>query len=150
MRPLNLPAYSFSIKEEQGKKFIFDRFRKKHVALTPEEWVRQNFLMYLVEEKNYPASLIAVEAGLKVAQRNKRTDILVYNRQAQALLVVECKAPQVKINEKVFDQIVRYNMSLQVNFLVVTNGLQNFCCKLDYTNNTYSFLKEIPSYQDLI
>lgn len=106
--------------------------------------------MYLVEEKNYPASLIAVEAGLKVAQRNKRTDILVYNRQAQALLVVECKAPQVKINEKVFDQIVRYNMSLQVNFLVVTNGLQNFCCKLDYTNNTYSFLKEIPSYQDLI
>jgi len=150
MRALNLPTYSFSIKEEQGKKLIFDRFRKKQVVLTPEEWVRQNFLMYLVKEKNYPASLIAVEAGLKVAQRKKRTDILVYSRQAQPLLIVECKAPEIKISEKVFEQIVRYNMSLQVNFLVVSNGLQHFCCKLDYANNTYSFLKEIPSYQDLI
>lgn len=150
MRQLNLPLFSFSIKKEQNRKLIFDRFRKKWVVLTPEEWVRQNFLMYLVEEKEYPISLITVEAGLKVAQRKKRTDILIYNRQAKALLIVECKAPEVKITEEVFDQIIRYNMTLQVKFLIVTNGLQHFCCELDYTNNKYAYLENIPSYSHLV
>ncbi|MCF8267801.1 MAG: type I restriction enzyme HsdR N-terminal domain-containing protein [Ignavibacteriales bacterium] len=129
---------------------IFDRWRKKYVALTPEEWVRQNFVMFLVEEKTFPGSLMSLEKGLQVEGRTKRTDIVAYNRQGKPLLIVECKAPEVKITESVFDQIVRYNMSLQVNYIVVTNGLQHFCCHLDYEKISYTFLKEIPFYKDLL
>lgn len=149
MQKLNLPEYRFRI-EPEGEKFrIFDPIRKKMVALTPEEWVRQNFLAYMVQDKQYPASLLAVEASLHVARRVKRTDIVVYNNKLRPLLIVECKAPQVKIDEAVFDQIVRYNMTLQVNYLIVTNGLQHFCCKLDYRDNSYTYLKSLPVYSDL-
>ncbi len=150
MQKLNLPKQVFRFKEEKEKTYIFDDFRKKYVVLTPEEWVRQNFLMYLVNEKNYPPSLIAVEAGLKLFKTLKRTDIVVYNKQGDPLLIIECKSPEVGINEKVFDQIVRYNMALQVNYLVVTNGMDHYCCQLDYEKQTYNFLKSIPNYTDIL
>jgi len=150
LQKLNLPKQVFRFKEEKEKTYIFDDFRKKYVVLTPEEWVRQNFLMYLVNEKNYPPSLIAVEAGLKLFKTLKRTDIVVYNKQGDPLLIIECKSPEVGINEKVFDQIVRYNMALQVNYLVVTNGMDHYCCQLDYEKQTYNFLKSIPNYTDIL
>ena len=150
MQKLNLPEYSFSLREQSEKIQIFDRWRKKYVTLTPEEWVRQNFLMYLVSEKNFPASLISVEAGLKLFKTNKRTDIVVYNKQGNPLLIVECKAPEVALNEKVFDQIVRYNMALQVKYLIVTNGLEHYCCRLDYEKHTYTFLENIPDYKFIL
>lgn len=149
MQKLNLPEYEFRIIDSVGKLLIFDRFRKKMVVLTPEEWVRQNFTMFLVSEKQFPVSLITVEAQLKVASRMKRTDLVVYNRALKPLLIVECKAPQVKLSADVFDQIVRYNISLSAKYLVVTNGLDHICCKLEYETNSYTFLPEIPEYKDL-
>jgi len=150
MEKLNLPQYDFRIRKKEHKLEIFDTFRKKFVALTPEEWVRQNFLMYLVKEKDYPASLISVEAGLKLYNRIKRTDIVVYNNNAKPVLIVECKAPDVPISQKTFDQIARYNMVLKVNYLIVTNGLNHYCCHLDYENNTIKYLKDIPDYKNLL
>ena len=149
MQKLNLPEYTFRIREQDSKKQIFDDFRKKFVTLTPEEWVRQNFLRYLTTEKKYPRSLISVESGLKLYQRRKRTDIVVYDNLGKPLLIVECKAPEVLINQNVFDQIVRYNMALQVNFLILTNGLNHYSCTIDYLNQSYQFLKEIPPYSSL-
>lgn len=147
MQVLNLPQYQFKIKQSDFKTQIFDSVRKKYVALTPEEWVRQNFLQYMIQEKKYPASLIAVEASLKYNQRKKRTDILVYNNSGKPYLMVECKAPDVKVTEKVFDQIARYNLVFQVNYLVVTNGLEHYCCELDYEHNTFKYLQEIPLFE---
>ncbi|MDY6800728.1 MAG: type I restriction enzyme HsdR N-terminal domain-containing protein [Bacteroidota bacterium] len=144
MERLNLPTYSFNIKFKEQRKYIFDFIRKKYVLLTPEEWVRQNFLKYLVEEKKYPASLIAVEKEFKLNTLSKRSDAVVYNRLGQPFLIVECKATNVKIDQKVFDQIVRYNMKLNVEYLVVTNGLTHYCCKIDVENQNYYFLKDIP------
>lgn len=149
MMKLNLPEYEFRIREQDSRQQIFDTIRKKFVALTPEEWVRQNFIHYLVVEKDYPESLIAVEKGLHVAKRSKRTDIVIYNRNGTPLIIVECKAPEIKITPETFDQIVRYNMTLQANYLVVTNGLEHFCCQLSYDDHSYSFLKDIPSFHIL-
>lgn len=149
MEKLNLPTYSFNIKLIEQRKYIFDFIRKKFVILTPEEWVRQNFLKYLVEEKKYPASLITVEKEFKLNKLSKRCDALIYNREGNPILIVECKAASVKIDQKVFDQIARYNMQLNVDFLVVTNGLQHFCCKIDYEKQEYYFLKDIPEYNQL-
>jgi len=149
MQKLSLPEYQFRFRSENEKDFIFDRWRKKYVSLTPEEWVRQNFIMFLVEEKTFPASRIAVEKGLKVGKRLKRTDVVIYDITGKPQLIVECKAPEVKLSPDTFDQIIRYNISLQVHYLVVTNGLSHYCCKLDYENNSYEFLKEIPIYNKL-
>ncbi|MFP4024003.1 MAG: type I restriction enzyme HsdR N-terminal domain-containing protein [Thiohalospira sp.] len=146
MERLNLPTYSFNIKLKEQRKYIFDFIRKKYVILTPEEWVRQNFLKYLVEEKKYPASLIAVEKEFKLNTLSKRSDAVVYNRSGQPFLIVECKATTVKIDQKVFDQIARYNMKLNVKFLIVTNGLEHYCCKIDIENQKYYFLKDIPEF----
>lgn len=147
MKALNLPPYQFKIKQQGLRTQIFDSIRKKYVVLTPEEWVRQNFLQFLIREKNYPASLIAVEAGLKYNQLQKRMDVLVYNKQGTPHLMVECKAPEVKINQDVFDQIARYNMVFKVKYLVVTNGMHHFCCLMDYTNNSYQYLEQIPVFE---
>jgi hypothetical protein len=146
MESLNLPTYSFNLKLIEQRKYIFDFIRKKFVLLTPEEWVRQNFLKYLVEEKKYPASLIIVEKEFKLNNLSKRSDAVIYNKQGNPFIIVECKAPEVKIDQKVFDQIACYNMILKVDLLLITNGLQHFCCKLDLENGTYYFLKEIPDY----
>ncbi|HEX5742938.1 MAG TPA: type I restriction enzyme HsdR N-terminal domain-containing protein [Flavobacteriaceae bacterium] len=146
MQELNLPNYQFRIKSNENKLFIFDFIRKKEVILTPEEWVRQHFLMYLVTEKKYPASLIAVEKKLTLNTLTKRTDIVVYNNNAKPSIIVECKAPNVTITEEVFDQIARYNLKLNAQYLIVTNGLQHFFCKIDTKNETYLFLEDIPNW----
>ncbi len=147
MEELNLPIYPFKFKQEGTRKHIFDSIRKKYVLLTSEEWVRQNFLQYLIREKNFPASLIAVEVGLKYNQLQKRTDVLVYDKQGNPHLMVECKAPEIKITQDAFDQIARYNMVFKVKYLVVTNGLHHFCCRMDYSDNTYHYLELIPPFE---
>ena len=149
MQQLNLPEYAFRIKTEDGKTMIFDAIRRKFVALTPEEWVRQNFIEYLKTEKNYPASLMAVEKQITINRMQRRFDLLVYSRTHQSCLIAEFKAPDVKITQDVFDQVVRYNMALKVAGIIVSNGLQHFACKMDYANNTYSYLREIPGYGEL-
>ncbi|MCW3104578.1 MAG: restriction endonuclease subunit [Bacteroidetes bacterium] len=147
MQELNLPSYNFRLKEENNIVFIFDAIRKKFVVLTPEEWVRQNFIRFLTEDKKYPTSLVAVEIGLRYNQLRKRADVLIYNKAGQPHLMIECKAPEVKISQDTFQQIAAYNMSFKVNYLVVTNGLDHFCCKMDYTSNSYQFLQMIPDFE---
>jgi type I site-specific restriction endonuclease len=146
MENLNLPTYSFKIKSEVQRKLIFDSIRKKYVVLTPEEWVRQNFIRYLIEEKGYPASLIAVEKKVDVNLLPQRSDIVLYNANAKPVMIVECKAAKIKITQDVFNQIARYNMKLMVPLLVVTNGLHHYCCQMDYQKKTFEFLREIPHY----
>lgn len=147
---LNLPSYSFRVKEQNSHRLIFDEFRKRWVKLTPEEWVRQNFARYLTEIKHFPASLLSVERSLRINQHDFRTDIVLFSKTGQPLVVVECKAPEVKISQQVFDQIARYNLALRVDYLVVTNGMMHYCCHFDQQNMTYSFLPEIPDYLDLV
>lgn len=148
MHPLNLPPYEFAINQETLPK-IFDFIRKKYVMLTPEEWVRQNFLKFLVTEKTYPKSLILIEQTLKVHQMKKRCDAVVYNNLGLPIMIIEFKKPEVPINQLVFDQIARYNIPLKVKYLIVSNGLQHYCSMLDYENNTYAFLDSIPPYASL-
>lgn len=147
MQPLNLPTYQFKLKQKGLNTQIFDMFRKKYVVLTPEEWVRQNFLQFLVQEKKFPASLIAVEMGLKYNLLKKRADVLVFDKTGNPYLMVECKAPEVKITQDVFDQIARYNMNFKVKYLVITNGLSHFCCQMDYSANNYKYLENIPFFE---
>ncbi|MBN2598341.1 type I restriction enzyme HsdR N-terminal domain-containing protein [Labilibaculum sp.] len=149
MENLNLPTYSFKIKSELQRKLIFDSIRKKYVALTPEEWVRQNFIQYLVNEKRYPGSLIAIEKKVDVNLLPQRSDIVLYNNNAQPVMIVECKSVKVKITQDVFNQIARYNMKLRVPFLVVTNGLQHYCCQMDYDKKSFKFIPEIPFYESI-
>ncbi len=146
MKKLNLPSYSFKIKSKENKLYIFDTLRKKNVVLTPEEWVRQNFIQYLVLEKKYPKSLIGIEKQLKINNLIKRTDILIFDNTGKSNIIVECKAPSVKITQVTFDQIARYNLSLNANYLIVTNGLQHYYCKMDHKLKKYNFLSDIPDY----
>jgi type I site-specific restriction endonuclease len=148
MQPLNLPEYNFRIKTEDGKTLIFDGIRKKFVVLTPEEWVRQNFIEYLKKEKNYPETLMAVEKQIAVNGLQRRFDLLVYTRNGQPLLIAEFKAPAIKITQETFDQVVRYNMALRVEKVIVSNGLQHFACEIDYTKNSFSYLPEIPAFPE--
>lgn len=147
MQALNLPTYQFKLKQEGEITRIFDAVRKKYVVLTPEEWVRQNFLQFLIQEKKFPSSLIAVEMGLKYSQLQKRADVLVYDKSGNPFLMVECKAPEIKITQDVFDQVARYNMNFKVKYLVITNGLNHFCCQMDYTTNNYLYLENIPFFE---
>ena len=117
------------------------------MVLTPEEWVRQHFILFLMEQKRYPASLIAIEKQLTINNRKKRTDILVFDSDGKHDIIVECKAPSIKITQDTFDQIARYNLKLNAKYLIVTNGLEHFYCKLDTENKTYIFLKEVPTYK---
>jgi len=149
MEKLNLPTYNFNIKLEGQRKLIFDSIRKKYVVLTPEEWVRQNFISYLVEDKNYSRGLIAVEKKVDVNRMPQRSDIVLYNNKAVPIMIVECKAASVKISQDTFNQIARYNMKLQVPYLVVTNGLNHYCCQIDYENSSFKFIQEIPDYKSL-
>lgn len=148
MQALNLPTYSFKIKSEGKRLVIFDEFRKKNVVLTPEEWVRQNFVRFLVEERGVPAGRVVIEKSLTINKLSKRCDILLYNEN-QPLLIVECKSPKVKIDQSVFDQIAIYNMQFHVNYLVVTNGLDHFCCEID-KNGKLNFLNDIPHYNSIL
>ncbi len=146
MTNLNLPKYSFRIKNKENKRYIFDKIRKKDLVLTEEEWVRQNFVAYLNIDKKYPLSLIAIEKQCSVNDLVKRTDILVFDKSGSPHIIVECKAPQVQINQDTFDQIARYNMELNATYLIVTNGLQHYYCQIDHKAQRYQFLKEIPNY----
>lgn len=146
MQNLNLPKYSLKVKYDGSKSYIFDPIRKKYLIHTPEEWVRQNFIQYLVQEKKYPASLIAVEMGIDVLATKKRCDIVLFNSYGKPDIIVECKAPSVKISQDTFDQVARYNLTLNTNYLIVTNGMQHFVCVMDHENKCYHFLKEIPLY----
>jgi hypothetical protein len=149
MQQLNLPFYPFKTKEEKGKSYIFDEIRKKYLQLTPEEWVRQHFVKYLIQEKNYPASLIVLEKGLKLNELSKRADVLIY-KDSSPILLVECKAPEVKITQSTFDQIARYNLVFKVPYLIVTNGINHYCCVINFETNSFDFLKEIPDFGNLI
>ena len=146
MEKLNLPQYPIKIKEEGGKQYIFDPIRKKYLVLQPEEWVRQNFIQFLIQEKQYPASLIEIEKGLKLNELTKRADIVVSDNYGKPSVLIECKAPKVKINQEVFEQIARYNNVFKVPFLIVTNGLDHYCAKIDFKSNSFEFLEEIPDY----
>ncbi|MDT0687055.1 type I restriction enzyme HsdR N-terminal domain-containing protein [Autumnicola psychrophila] len=147
MQELNFPRYSFRFKNTQNKTAVFDKLRKKFIILTPEEWVRQNCVRFLTEEKKYPESLINVEKQLKLGDLVKRYDIVVFNPDGNIHLIVECKAPKIKITQETFDQIARYNLSLKATYLMVTNGIDHYYCQLDYKAEKYNFLKEIPFFQ---
>ena len=144
MKKLNLPTYTFKFKTKEQKKYIYDQIRKKFVQLTPEEWVRQNFLAYLTNAMGYSGSLVSVEMGFRLYKVFYRADIVVFNRQGNPALIVECKAPDIPIKQDHFDQITRYNYELKVRYLIVTNGLEHYCAVIDYEQRKYHFLKEIP------
>ncbi|MCE5346454.1 MAG: type I restriction enzyme HsdR N-terminal domain-containing protein [Bacteroidales bacterium] len=150
MKQLNLPQYSFKISGREGEEMILDPVRRKYVKLTPEEWVRQNFIRYLVNEGKYPVGLLGVEVMFRLNKLKRRVDILVHNRQGEPVMIVECKSPDVKIDDKVFDQIVCYNMGLRVPYIVVTNGIDHYACRIDHSENKYEFLLVIPLYEDLL
>jgi hypothetical protein len=146
METLNLPTYSFSVKSEAGRNYIFDAIRKKYIVLTPEEWVRQNFIRYLVSEKGFPAPLIAVEQQFIFNKMQKRSDILVYNNLGRPVVLVECKAPSVPITSSVFEQIGLYNLTHRVPWLIVTNGIKHYCCRYAEQEGKYQFSDFIPDW----
>ena len=146
MQSLNFPVYDFRFKNSENKVHIFDTIRKKFVVLQPEEWVRQNVVQFLIHEKKYPKSLINVEKQLTVNTLKKRYDIVVFDSMGNMTLLVECKSPKIMINQQTFDQIARYNMQLNAEFLMVTNGLQHFYCKMDFSKEKYTFLEQIPDF----
>jgi type I site-specific restriction-modification system R (restriction) subunit len=144
---LRLPSGKFRIKNTEKGRAIFDSVRKKFVHLTPEEWVRQHVVHLLLSRKQIPLNLINVEKQLKVANTVKRYDVVTYNKDGSIFLIVECKAPSVKINQEVFDQIARYNRTAQAQFLMLTNGMDHYFCRMDYENESYDFIPDLPNYQ---
>lgn len=150
MIQLNLPPFKMKLKGTTQHPKVFDILRKKYIALTPEEWVRQHFIHFLIEHKNYPAPLLANEIQLHVGDKVLRADSVLYSQELTPKMIIEYKAPHIPITQKVFDQISVYNMLLHVDFLVVSNGLQHYICKMDYVGKKYLFLEEIPEYSDLL
>ena len=146
---LNLPQYEIKIGEKDGKRTIFDFLRRKYVALTPEEWVRQHFTHFLTEHKGYPKGLMGNEVELHIGDKRLRCDTILYNKQGEPRMIIEYKAPTIQIQQKTFDQISVYNLLLHVDYLIVSNGLQHYCCKMDYDNQKYLFLQDIPDYENL-
>ena len=146
---LNLPQYEIKIGEKDGKRTIFDFLRRKYVALTPEEWVRQHFTHFLVAQKGYPKGLLANEVELRVGEKRLRCDTVLYNKEGQPRMIIEYKAPTIQLQQKTFDQISVYNLLLHVDYLIVSNGLQHYCCKMDYENQRYVFVEGVPDYENL-
>lgn len=149
MNGLNLPPYALKVRESDGRRQIFDFLRRRYVALTPEEWVRQHFVHYLVEHKGYPKGLMGNEIELRVGEKRLRCDTVLYNKVMQPVMIMEYKAPDVELTEQVFAQIISYNALLQARWLVMSNGRQHLCCRLDYEKREYSFVRDIPEYQGL-
>lgn len=149
MIQLTLPPYQIRVKETHGRKQIFDILRRKYVALTPEEWVRQHFIHYLVEHKNYPSSLLANEVSLQIGEKRMRADSVLYDNQLHPRMIIEYKAPNITLTQKVFDQITVYNLLLHVDYLIVSNGMITYICKMDYEKQTYKFLETIPNYENI-
>ena len=150
MFELNLPPFDVKISSAGEKKQIFDFIRRRYVALTPEEWVRQHFVHFLADEKGYPPFLMANEVQLKLNGMSRRCDTVVYDRSLTPRVIVEYKAPSVEITQKVFDQIGRYNRVLRVDYLIVSNGLAHYCCRIDYATQGYTFLPDIPPYEEIV
>lgn len=146
---LNLPNYETKIMIRDGKKVIFDVLRRRYVALTPEEWVRQHFIHFLIVRKNYPSTLMANEVLVNLNGTKKRCDTVLYRRDLSARMIIEYKAPHIEITQAVFDQISRYNLVLKVDYLIVSNGMKHYCCKMNYESQTYVFLEDIPVYEFL-
>lgn len=149
MIQLNLPSFQLKLSGTAQSPKIFDILRRKYVALTPEEWVRQHFVHFLTEHKGYPAALLANEMQLTCGNKHLRADTVLYDQTLKAKAIIEYKAPTIKITQHVFDQISAYNHLLHVDYLIISNGLTHFCCKMNYDNNTYSFLDHIPDYAEL-
>jgi hypothetical protein len=145
MLQLNFPNYTFKIKNNGNGDYIFDEIRKKYIKLTKEEWVRQNCVKFLINEKNFSPVLINIEKTIKINKLIKRYDIVVYKPDGGIKLLVECKSPEIKINQKTFDQIAIYNMNLKSELLMVTNGLRHYYCEINYNNKCYTFLKDIKN-----
>ncbi len=141
--------YPIKVITKDQKKYIFDLIRKKYIKLTPEEWVRQNFIKYLVEMKNYPLGLIGVEQKLPGNNQKFRTDIVLFSKFAKAIMIIECKSEKIKITQDAFDQAAKYNIQFKADYLVVTNGINHFICKMNYQEKSYNFVKEIPDYKEL-
>ena len=149
MLKLNLPPFDINVKKVNGRASVFDPIRRKFIAVTPEEWVRQHFVNFLLTERGYPQTLIANEIQINLNGQKKRCDTVVYSREPAPVMIIEYKAPDVNITQAVFDQIVRYNIVLKVQYLIVSNGLNHYCCRMDYQKQTYEYLPEIPSYSNL-
>ncbi len=149
MIKLNLPSYNFSFRQVENKTTVFDSVRRRYVVLTPEEWVRQNFIRFLVEDRKVPEGLIGIEKTILVNRMTKRYDIVVFNREKKPQLVVECKRPTVKIDQKAFEQAIRYNLALNIRYVILTNGLQHFCFMLDYHAQTAEPVQSIPGIAEL-
>lgn len=147
MKKLNFPVYSFRFKNSENKVAIFDEIRKKFILLTPEEWVRQHTVQFLLQDKKFPKSYINVEKLIKINDLSKRYDVVVFQTNGDIFLLIECKAPEVPISQNTFDQIARYNLVLKAKYLMVTNGLNHYFCQMDFENEKYIFLNELPAYE---
>ena len=147
MQNLNFPTYNFRFKNSENKVSIFDDIRKKFIILTPEEWVRQHTVQFLLQDRNYPKSYLNVEKLIKLNDTVKRYDIVVFKPNGDLFLLVECKAPEVKITQNTFDQIARYNLKLKAEYLMVTNGLNHYFCQMDFENEQYIFLEGLPDFK---
>jgi hypothetical protein len=146
---LNLPSFDIRVRDSDGRRQVFDVLRRRYVALTPEEWVRQHFVHFLIGHKGYPKGLLANEVELRVGEKRLRCDTLLYNKALQPQMIMEYKAPDVAVTQKVFDQISAYNLLLHVDYLVVSNGLQHYCCRMDYEQHSYTFINDIPTYTEI-
>lgn len=149
MLSLNLPSATLKIADKDGKRYILDILRKRYVALTPEEWVRQHFVHYLINHMGYPSGLLANEVSIKLNGTSKRCDTVLYSTSLSPRMIVEYKAPVVNITQEVFNQISRYNIVLRVDYLIVTNGITHYCCKVDYENGKCTFIPSVPHYSEL-
>lgn len=149
MYALNLPTFDAKIRKTSNGLEIFDPLRRKYVSLTPEEWVRQHFVHYLISEKGYPASLMANEAMIRLNSLTKRCDTVVYDNSLRPVVICEFKKPDIEITQQAFDQVVRYNIVLKVKYLIVSNGMSHYCCKMNYEDMSFDYLQEIPEYGDL-
>lgn len=149
MIPLNLPTYPIKLSGTRQKPTIFDILRRKYVALTPEEWVRQHFIHFLIEHKGYPSSLLANEVPLKIGDKSLRADSVLYDRNIKPRIIMEYKAPSIPLTSQVLNQVSNYNRLLHVDYIIISNGLQHLCCKMDYANQQYVVMEDIPSYQDI-
>lgn len=150
MYQLNLPKFEFTIKQSKNGLVILDTYRKRYVKLTPEEWVRQNFLRFFTETKSFPATLLAVETQLSVNGMNKRCDGIFYDKKGRPIIILEFKAPTIPINQQVFDQASVYNTKLGVDFFILSNGIQHIISRVNQENKSFEFLEEIPNYDDFM
>lgn len=149
MLALNLPPADLKLSQREGQTYVFDTLRRRYIKLTPEEWVRQHFVHFLINHKGYPQEMLANEVSLSLNSTTKRCDTVLYDTETHPRMIIEYKAPHIALSQRVFDQISRYNIVLRVPYLIVSNGLEHYCCQVDYETQTYQFLRDIPSFNQL-